>query len=190
MGEIGHKQTTVKYPHILVGILLCCSTIAQAEIEKIAIPSPNGFRFLWWLKLPPIQHWHQDKEQSYANAINALAPEGTSFRNAEAVIYARAIYKPSKPELRPLNALIERDKGQFRQEFPDLIIEETTQIATGDGQLLRSIKFSPTKSGNWEQVSYGEEEDYYLIFTLSSRSSAGFEAALVDYKLLLAMYKK
>lgn len=175
---------------MLVGILFFCSTLAQAEIEKIALPSPSGFRFLWWPKLQPIQHWHQDKEQSYANAINALAPDGTTFKNAETIMYARAVYKPSEPELRSLSALIEHDKDQFKKEFSGLMIEEATSIATGDGQLLRSIKFSPTTSGNWEQVSYGEEEDYYLIFTLSSRSAAGFEAALVNYKLLIKLYRK
>ena len=169
---------------------MCCSTCAQAEIEKIALPSPCGFRFLWWPKLPAIPLWHQDKEQSYANAINALAPDGTTFKNAESVMYARAIYKPSRPELRSLSALIAHDKDQFKQEFPGLMIKEAATITTGDGQLVRTIKFSPTKSGNWEQVSYGEEDDYYLIFTLSSRSAAGFEAALGDYELLIATYKK
>ena len=180
----------MKCAHILVGILLCCSPRSHAEIEKIALPSASGFQFLWWPKLPPIQHWHQDTEQSYANAINALAPDGAAFINAETVMYARAFYKPNHPKLKSLSALIEHDIDQFKQEFSGLLIEETASIVTGDGQLLRSIKFSPTKSGNWEQVSYGEEEDYYLIFTLSSRSSAGFEAALVDYKLLIAKYKK
>lgn len=174
----------------LVGILTFSVSIVHAEIEKIALPSASGFQFLWWPKLPPIQHWHQDTEQSYANAINALAPDGAAFINAETVMYARAFYKPNHPKLKSLSALIEHDIDQFKQEFSGLLIEETASIVTGDGQLLRSIKFSPTKSGNWEQVSYGEEEDYYLIFTLSSRSLAGFKAALVDYKLLIAMYKK
>jgi len=42
----------------------------------------------------------------------------------------------------------------------------------------------------WEKVSYGEEGEFYLIFTLSSRSEQGFKAALKDYELFISRYKE
>jgi len=172
----------------------CCvvfllSIAAQAEVEKIATPCDNGICLYWWPKLPPISGWHQDKDQSFHYRINALAPDGSSFVKAEAVMYAEAIYKPRVPETKSLDALIAGDKQKFLQSDPSLTIAEASEMMTGDGIAMRSFTFFPRSQGNWEPVTYGEETEYYLIFTLSSRSKEAFERTTTTYRELIARYK-
>jgi len=55
---------------------------------------------------------------------------------------------------------------------------------------LRSVTFFPKGAGNWEQMSHGEEDDFFLVFALSSRSRKGFSPALPDYKRVVGTHNK
>lgn len=65
----------------------------------------------------------------------------------------------------------------------------TTTMRTADGQKLRSYVFSPREAGNWKQVSYGEEGEFYLMFTLNSRTQAGLSKARPDYERFITRYR-
>ena len=180
----------MRIAHALVCLLLVAVSGVHAEIEKIAIPGEKGVSFYWWPKLAPVDGWHQDREHSFYYSANALAPDGFTFKNAESVMYAKAIYKPRVPTLKSLDALIENDKKDFEENIPGVSVREVAALSTADGQKLRSFTFFPTSTGNWERVSYGEEDDFYLIFTISSRSQASFNTAVVAYEKLIAGYQK
>ena len=126
---------------------------------------------------------------AYHHAVNALAPDGSTFENAETVMYAVALYKPRMTEIASVDALIADDKKKFIEQSAAVSIDETKPLATGDGQKLRSFTFFPKSEGNWEQVAYGEEGDYYLIFTVSSRTKSGYAKALQSYEAMLRGYK-
>ena len=178
----------------LLAMGLLCGLLAslplQAEIEKLAIPSENGICLCWWPKLPSVKGWHHDRELSVHYSMNALAPDGSTFSTAEAVIYAQAIYKPREPETKSVQMLIDRDKKDFLAQTPDLKISEVEPLVNGDGKALRSFTRFPQTAGSWELVSYGEEGDFYLIFCVSSRSKTAYEAALSTYKDLICHYKE
>ena len=70
------------------------------------------------------------------------------------------------------------------------MIAEATALKTGDGQVVRSFTYFPPKEGNWERVSYGEEGEYYLIFTVSSRTKDGYAKAVPTYESLVQRYKE
>jgi hypothetical protein len=175
---------------LLSFLILFTSMQGHAEIEKTGVPSEQGLRLFWWPKLAPVEGWHQESEASYENGINANAPDGYTFADAEVVIYAKALYKPRIPNTKSLDMLIQEDKTEFLARDPEIIIAEVESLKTGDGQLLKSLTFFPKKKGNWEQVSYGEEGDFYLIFTVSSRTKEGFGRALSAYKQFIAKYKE
>lgn len=178
---------------ILIGILisfLLFSASAFAEIEKTAVPCEQKICFYWWPKLATVKGWHHDRQHSYSYRINAQAPDGYTFANAESVIYARALYKPRVPETASLEDLIGKDKKEFLSRDPHIAYAEAGRLKTGDGQSLKSFTFFPKKGGNWEQVSYGEEDDFYLIFTVSSRTKEGFTKAVEDYKTFIKRYKR
>ena len=180
---------------VAVTFFMCmCFGLAKAEIEKIAVTnSPRcaeGIHFLWWPKLTEIKGWHHDRNASDVDAVNALAPDGFTFKNAESVIYAKASYKPRMPETKSLEQFISDDHEEFLNNYKNLKIVRMASLTTADGQVLPSYKFIPMSEGNWEQVAYGEEGEFYLIFTLSSRSQKGFDNALSAYEQLVSKYKE
>lgn len=175
----------------LIFPLLLLSVLAvHAEIEKIAIPSGTGLKFYWWPKLATVSGWHHERGASLHYSSNALAPDGFTFSSAETVIYARAIFKPRQPEVKTLAMLIENDRKDFVSNSPGIEIAEVEALMTADGKKLRSFTFSPKESGGWERVTYGEEGEFYLIFTVSSRSKKGLEAATATYQSLISLYKE
>jgi hypothetical protein len=105
-------------------------------------------------------------------------------------MYAKAIYKPRESDVKSLGVLIENDRNDFVENVPGVSIQEVAALSTFDGQKFRSFTFFPTSTGNWERVSYGEEGEFYLIFTVSSRSLAGFNSAVGAYEKLITGYKK
>jgi hypothetical protein len=103
--------------------------------------------------------------------------------------YAKASYKPRIPETKSFGMLIADDKRELLSEKPDLTIVEIGELTTGDNQKLRAFTFFPRFKGEGELVSYGEEGEFYLIFTLSSHSKEGFDKAKDTYRELIAPYK-
>ena len=174
---------------LLMIALLFLSITAYAEIEKLAMPCDTGICFHWWPKLPIVKGWHHDKDYSIHYSFNAQAPDGKNFGNAETVIYANALFKPRIPDTKNLQMLIDDDQKKFKSELPDVIIKEVLPIVTGGGKSLRSFTYTPTKAGSWEQVAYGEEGEFYIIFTISSRSKSGLANELVNYRKFINEYK-
>lgn len=174
----------------LITSLLLTSATAFAEIEKFAIPGEKGMAFHWWPKLRPLAGWTQDKDFSFKYSINALAPTGASFADSETVMYAKAIYKPRVPDVKSLTALIESDKKDFVTKVPGVTIQDAKALITGDGKNVVSLTYAPRSKGNWERVSYLEEGDFYLIFTVSSRTENGFLATIKAYEKLISQYRE
>ena len=175
--------------HLII-LLFLISSPAQSEIFKLAIPGDTGMKFYWWPTLPEIKGWHHDRNFSLRYSSNAQAPDGFTFANAETVIYAKAIFKPRRKNIKSLNELIESDKRDFLKNTKDLEIKETDPLTTFDGKTLKSFTFTPKVKGNWERVSYGEEGEFYLIFTISSRSKNGYSESLKDYVQFISNYKQ
>ena len=175
---------------LLLIIPLLFSISVDAEIHKEAIPTEHGLEFRWWPVLPEIEGWHQDRNSSLKFGMNAQAPIGSTFENAETVIYSRAVYKPRVPNIKNLSAFIENDKADFLAKESSLKISRVDPIRNSDEVLLQSFSFTPSSTGNWEQVSYLEEEKFYIVFTISSRSKRGFKESFSAYKQIVEEYKK
>ncbi|MFT6385857.1 MAG: hypothetical protein ACJAUU_000533, partial [Rickettsiales bacterium] len=169
---------------IIITLILLFSLLpfqALAEIEKVAIPCKGKMCFYWWPKLPKIKGWNHDENVSIKFQANMQIPVKSNFRDAQTIIYAKAIYKLRMPQTKSLEQLISGDKLKFQHKSP-LKINLSQPIKTKSGMNLISYEFFPTaKSGNWERVSYGEESDFYLIFTMSSNSKKAYDHSLPVY---------
>lgn len=162
---------------------------ATARIEKTAIPCKTGICLYWWPAMAYVKGWHHDQGASLMYSINAEAPDGYTFSNAESVIYAKAVYKPRQPETKSLQMFINGDKASILARDHTIEISEVKPLTTEDGRNLPSYTFFPAKKGNWEEASYSEEGEYYLVFVLSSRSKEGFKKALGAYKKFIVNYR-
>ena len=167
------------------------SLLCSAEIYKVAIPdgSCGTICFYWWPVLPKVDGWEQDMPSSYHYGVNAQAPSGESFAAAESVIYAKALYKPRMPEIKSLEQLIKNDQREFKKHSK-LTITQVDSINTSDGKEFKSFRFFPKGSGNYERVSYGEEGEFYLVFTLSSRSEKGYKSSMPAYIQFISQYRE
>jgi hypothetical protein len=164
--------------------------IVGAEIFKLAVPTDQGVEFYWWPVLTPIEGWEHDEGASRAQGVNAYVPTGASFANAPAIIYARAMFKPRIPETKSLGQLIADDRVTFTTEFPGTAIAELVPIVDGDGKKLRCFSFIPSKAGSWDLVAYGEEGEFYLIFTVSGHSKAALDHARGAFLKIISTYKE
>jgi hypothetical protein len=171
-------------------LLVFFSTAGHAEMEKSVVPCEQKICFHWWPRLPVIEGWHHDREFSLKYSYNAQAPEGSTFENADTVIYAKAMYKPTVPDLKTLELLIENDRQKYLASDPDIMTKEADPLVTRDGKKLRSFMFHSPRQGSWDRVSYGEEGQFYLIFTLSSGSVAGYQKAVSAYEQFIELYKE
>lgn len=172
--------------------LLALSVAAGATIVKTALPCKTGLCLYWWPKLPHLAGWHRDQGASLHYAVNALAPNGSTFVNAQAVMYAKADYKPRVPNIKSLKMFIANDRREFLAAQPGIVVKEVGDVVTGDGRKMPSFTFFPRSAaaqGNWEQVSYGQEGKFYLVFTSSARSKGAFEKARGAYYRLIGSYR-
>jgi hypothetical protein len=174
---------------IVALLIVVAGASASAEIEKLAVPSDHGLHFYWWPRLPVVAGWLHDEAASLKLTANVLVPDGSSFGDAPAVMYAKALYKPRSPELHSLQELIDSDRSAFERDLPGLKIERLPNLTTGDRRQLVQFAFTPSTEGSWERVAYGEEDDYYLIFAISAQHEGNLRTALPAFETLVAGYK-
>lgn len=177
-------------------VALFFSFFTFAEIDKKAYTCDESGKmcFLWWPKLQGVDGWKQDMQHSNHYKMNTQAPLGSTFSNAETVIYARAEYQHDGSPDKNLSEFIKSSQEKYLIPDPTLMVEKTKTISSQNNINFESYKFIPSKQGNWEQVSYAEEIDkdgnkYFLIFVLSSRSQAGYDKYIKDYFKFITQYK-
>ncbi len=172
---------------------------AEAEIIKTATRNCDRGEicFYWWPKLPAVAGWHTDQAANVGyggNGMNSLVPDGSTFARADVIMYAAAVYKPryeaGNPQSKSLSALIEDDEATVARAHQGTSIAEVESLTTADGQSLRSFTFFRPDEGTWERVSYGEEDDFYLLFAISAHSEAGYRKALPVYEDVVGRYRK
>jgi hypothetical protein len=176
---------------ILFAALLGLVPTASAEVEKFArTECAQAVCLYWWPKLPALSGWHHEKEPSVENTSNILAPDGSDFANAEAIIYARAFYKPQSPSTSVAD-LMARDRKDTAKALPGTVIADAPALTNGDGKTIKTQTFYPPApgKGSWERLAYDDEGDFYLMFTISANSKAGLEASMKDFERLIAAYK-
>ena len=181
-----HMKT---YLRLILALVICVPFTVFAGMYKLAVPEKSGTE-VWWPILPDLPGWVHDEAASRRFASNFLVPRGQTFANAPAVIYAKALYKPRIPDTKSVDQLIADDERQVAKESPGIRISEQAALQDRDGKGFKCVSFAPASEGSWEFVAYGEEDDFYLIFTVSGDSPAAFEKAMPDFKKLISRYKK
>jgi hypothetical protein len=164
---------------------------SHAAIEVVETPSSAGPVRQWWPKVTPPKGWEHDRPQSVAYGINAMVPSGKTFGDADTVMYARAMYRPREPQVRDVDALIDRDRRKALMQDPPRKSAMAPGLKTGDGKPLKTVTFIPARGeGNWERVAYAQEGDYFILFAVSSRTRKGYDAARPAFEQMLKAYRE
>jgi hypothetical protein len=178
------------YLRLISALAICIPFTVSAGVYKLAIPQKSGTEVHWWPILPVLPGWVHDEVASRRYDSNFLVPRGQTFADAPAVIYAKALYKSRIPETKSVDQLIADDERQVAKETPGIRISEQAALQDHDGRGFKCVAFAPPSEGSWEFVAYGEEDDFYLIFTVSGDSPDALEKAMPDFKKLISRYKK
>jgi len=181
----------------LLILLLLLPSLVMAEIHKEAQVCGDSGKicFFWWPKLPEIEGWHQDIDHSYHYRMNTQAPNNYTFSNAETVIYASAEFRDESYPEKTLEEFISVSQDQFIKGAPsELQVKKIGEPISKGKHKFISYSFYPKGEGNWEQISYAEDQDadgnkYFIIVALSSRSKNGFDQNIDAYKDFVSQYK-
>lgn len=147
-------------------LLFLAPMLAYAEIYKLAVTEEPGIRFYWWPVVKSPAGWAHDEGASLKSGVNMLVPIGQTFAGAPSVMYARADYKPRISDVHSIQEYVEKDRQELASESPETSITVLEPVKTSDGKVLTVLQYVIPIRKQWEIVAYGEEGEFYLLFTL------------------------
>ena len=176
---------------MLLAVLLTCATFSVAWAETEGFAYPCGASTCFWRRpiVNPPPGWVRDEDAGAHFKFNAFARKGEEFVDADAVLYANAVYR--KNAAPTLAQQIAQDKERLLKADPRSKIAETRSAQNADGKRLATFSFTPSqKDDSWETVAYDEEGDYYLRFVLSGRTREAHDKALEAFTEFVRGYSK
>jgi hypothetical protein len=114
-----------------------------------------------------------------------LYPEGSSWGQADSVIYPNIAEKQAGQTLQQLMA---SDLDGFRQRFPQMNVAEARDLPAGDSQQAKVRFFYGVNQGSYELVAYVDEPQVVALLVLSSRSKEALGEALPAFREVLKSY--
>lgn len=174
----------------LLTLLILISTALSAEPLKPFIPAEPTMQGFWWPVYIDASGAQQESFYGLPLGDYPTAADGALLSDIETIIYARALYKPRTPRIKSLGELVEAEKRQFRARNPEVEISAIEPVQAADGETLTSYTYFPRKSGTWERVTYSEEGDFYLLFTIRSQSKLRYQQDLESYLTYIRKYRK
>lgn len=183
------NKKDVKFLPSLLLLAICAlgPQPSRAELVRLQL-SCDGQTCVYWLpQLPSLPGWHIDAP-SQAQGTVVLVPDGYSSGNAEYIIYAKAMQKTLLMDQPSLSRFIAQDAEDYKALYPGIKVTEGHPVQTAQHDLLRTLTITPTQSGHWEQVTYHEDGDQFVILVLTAKTDSGFRKARTDYLTLLSRY--
>jgi hypothetical protein len=171
------KPTTL----LLLVLILSVSTFGQTS------DGTNGTVFIrekhsFVLKEPP--GWLMESRQQGVEAV--LYREGSSWKDAVAVMYARVI---AKDEVRgTVETVIRNDIADFLKLSKESKVSDLPPLNTRDKKVGIAKAFYDAANKNYESVVFIDEPKVVVIIVLSSREKGEYEKSLPDFKALVESY--
>src|SRR5258708_39927935 len=142
---------------------LAVAAVSAAEGETGIV---YGDSHAFFVTAPP--GWVLDNQSGLRNSVHAaFYPEGSSWRDSPAVMYANSVTRSSG---NTLDSFIADDIQTFRGRAPQIQVKEGAPIKTKDGRIALVRYFSGDQSGNHEAVPYIAEKKTIIVLPLSSRT--------------------
>ncbi len=182
-------------PCVVLQVIVVCICFlegpAYGRVVKFVLPEgekSGELSFYWQPQLPNIEWWEYDNSASLAQKAVVFVPLGADFFSAEAVILARAVERREAccPTLGEFASFQKERVITAGKNDIELVEKRTSTL--GNNNVLRSYLFSSHKTGAVELRFYGEERNFYLVFSLKARTKKAYSRALPTYRRLLRRY--
>jgi hypothetical protein len=131
--------------------------------------------------------WILDSEKAKSQDLQAvLYREGTSWKDAVAVMYARVIYKDETQG--SMQKVISNDIADFLKLSKESRVSDSPMITTRDKKEAIVKVFYDAANKNHESVAFIDEPKVVVILVLSSRDKVEYEKSLPAFKALVGSY--
>jgi len=131
--------------------------------------------------------WIIDQQASKPQHLEAvLYREGSSWKDAVVVMYARVVYKDETQNT--VDKVITNDVTDFLKLNKDSTVSDTPSLHTRNNKEGISKVFYDAANKNYELVTFIDEPKVIVILVLSSRDKSEYQKALPAFKSLVASY--
>ena len=169
---------------VVVVLLATVSAFAQKPDDEQGTIL-HGPRISFVLKEPP--GWVLDTQTARAQGLEAvLYNEGSSWKNAVAVMYARVIDKDASQDT--VEKVISNDIAEFMKLSAKSEVSDSPAIQTRDKRQAVVKVFYDAANKNYESVAFIDDKRVVVILALSSRDKAQYEKALPAFQALVSSY--
>jgi hypothetical protein len=174
-----HKAT------VSILFLLCFSAsgLGQKSDDDGTILLGQHYGFI--LKEP--NGWVIDDAAAKSQGLQAvLYREGSSWKEAVAVMYVRVIYKDKTQAT--VEKVIADDVREFLKQRPGSNVSNSTDLATRDKKKAVVKGFFDATNKNYDSVAFIDEPKVVVILALSSRDKNELEKSLPAFTALVGSY--
>jgi len=170
----------------LILILLAVSIPVVSQKPSSTDGSIFGGRsFSFVLKEP--NGWTMDIETARSQGLQVvLYPDGSSWNNAAAVMYARVIDKDEDQST--IDKVISNDVADFMKLSKESTVSDSPPLETRDKSKSISKVFYDAANKNYETVTFIDGSKVVVILALSSRQKTEYDKALPAFKALVGSY--
>jgi hypothetical protein len=131
--------------------------------------------------------WVLDNQSGVSAGLYVVFyPEGSSWKNARAAMYANTTRRQAGTSL---ESFIAEDWQRFKENGADVKVFAAPPEATADNKEAQIRYFSGDKWDNREAVAYIEEDEVFVVLALTSRTPESFNMALPAFRQLVKSYK-
>ena len=131
--------------------------------------------------------WIIDGQTAKSQHLEAvLYREGSSWKDAVAVMYARVVYKDEP--LDTVEKIITNDVTDFLKLSNESKVSDSAPLQTRDKKEVITKVFYDAANKNYEIVTFIDEPKVVVVLALSSRNKSEYEKALPAFKSLVATY--
>ena len=131
--------------------------------------------------------WVIDDAAAKSQGLEAvLYREGSSWKQAVAVMYARVIYKDKTQAT--VEKVIADDVSDFLKQSPGSKVSDSPELPTRDKKKAVVKGFWDAANKNYDSVAFIDEPKVVVILALSSRDKNEFDKSLPDFKALVGSY--
>ncbi|MBI3652207.1 MAG: hypothetical protein HY231_14395 [Acidobacteria bacterium] len=148
-------------------------TILMGQHYAFILKEPNG--------------WNLDTSSRKSNGLDAvLYTEGSSWKDAIAVMYVRVVYKDQKRKT--VEQIINDDIKEFKSASKNSTVSPMPFTTTRDKKKAITRYCYDDEYKNYESVAYIDEPSGVVIIVLTSRNKEEYSKSLPAFKDLVASY--
>jgi hypothetical protein len=167
---------------------------AAGEIAKLLLPCKDGkLCAAYRASIKPPDGWRLDADAERRFNVQMLVPQGQTFDDAGAIIYAVVTYNPNN---RSIADFVAEDQARWRAESADVKISALPDVARANGKPAFSLHHYelPTSTAQpFERVATTTDSDadgngFLVGVVLSAKSMAALDAAEPAHLAILKAY--